>query len=322
MHISSHGRIPLYSATTASGVGTETMFGLKLKSKSEAVLLAVMASAAFVILAGGLVLRGLGKSTGIGEEPIYSLGADDIATVHRQDSLAVARLAVLRQQAERVVAAERIGTYRTRLTGPNSTVRRVTRGIDFSQSSDIYSFAIASASGTYEIHDGKLVITGTGNGAIAMALLPDITMYDGTIEVRTRWLSGSDRMGYGVLFRGRTTDGKPSMYGFALSGNGAYAFQLWSDGKLYTLQNWAPLPFPSNYLVPRENVIRITCARNTLILSLNGTVIDVNLDDSFSSGWVGLYVNPGATVAFDELRITPEVTLMGGAIATSAALLR
>jgi hypothetical protein len=129
---------------------------------------------------------------------------------------------------------------------------------------------------------------------------------DVQIDIDAVLLSGSTDDVYGAICR--VQDNK-HFYGFLVSHDGYYGIFKMQDGKL-------ELADPSGGLKYSEairqggvvNHIQAICQGDLLKLSVNGQLLSIIEDDSYSEGQVGLiggtYATPGVEIFFDNFEVT------------------
>ncbi len=227
-----------------------------------------------------------------------------IADLKRQIEVAIARKEW--SQAERHVTNLRgldrsaAGRYATQIAEGRVLVRLRT-GIDFSSRSDLDLFTTRAGSGrTYAVTGGKLRIANTSEQFNAATLLKNATFTDGTVEVSTRWVSGTDNYAYGLQVRVYLWG--VAAYHFGISGNGSFGIWKLLPNSTSAIRTWT-----SSSAINRrgQNLLRVECQGNTFTFYINGTQVHRATDSSYSSGSVGLYAYPGMTVDFDDLRVVP-----------------
>ena len=171
--------------------------------------------------------------------------------------------------------------------------------IDFNAQSDLNAFDM-NRFGVYEVTGGALRINTMNSSAMARIVLKDFTFRNGTVEVKTRHVSGEQRAAFGLEFRGASHANGLNNYRFDTNSNVSYHVGRTVEGAMTSLTEWGWIPRESRQ---EENTLKAVCDGNELTLYLNGIQVAQLTDDGLASGWVGLYVNPGLVVEFDQLRI-------------------
>lgn len=111
---------------------------------------------------------------------------------------------------------------------------------------------------------------------------------------------------YGVMCRVQENgDG----YAFRITNNGLYVIEKYQNGIFIPLNDWAYSDVIKANKDLNKNHIVATCSGSQLTLSVNGHLLDVAVDSTFTSGKVGFIAQAGATgaiteVHYDELWLT------------------
>lgn len=172
--------------------------------------------------------------------------------------------------------------------------------ISFSSTTDLDRFTLSTGYGTYAITAGALRMTATGDQYIAIGELRSFTFTNGTIEVQTNWVSGTETgHAYGLIFR--KTGG--NFYGFATSASGSYIVGEWTNSAAGTLKDWT---YSSAIVQRGRNSLRVTCQGSVLSFYINGTYVAQVTDGTNASGGIALSNSGnGNVVDFDDVKITP-----------------
>ncbi|MEE4195629.1 MAG: hypothetical protein V2J07_10570 [Anaerolineae bacterium] len=135
---------------------------------------------------------------------------------------------------------------------------------------------------------------------------------DVVIDIRTTQLNDKypDTLStYGVMCRVQENgDG----YSFRITNNGQYVIEKYVNGIFIPLNNWSYSEVIKANKDINKNHIVAECVGTQLSLSVNGHLLDVAVDSTFTEGKIGFVAQAGATgayteVHFDELLLTrPE----------------
>ena len=154
-----------------------------------------------------------------------------------------------------------------------------------------------SDNGTWRIEEGRLIVSGTGDG-MNMVITPTTNFTsDLDISVDTEWLGGIDDNAYGILFR-RSSKGQ---YGFGIAAAGAYHVSEWDEsfGTPEPLIDWTA----SSVIKKRRNKLRVITSGSRFEFYINGVMVNSITDDTLTEGYIRLEVTKLQEVAFDNLDI-------------------
>ncbi|MBI2967852.1 MAG: caspase family protein [Bacteroidetes bacterium] len=118
------------------------------------------------------------------------------------------------------------------------------------------------------------------------------------IEVKTRYVSGTDNEGYGLILR---ESGK-NHYTFYISANGYTRFLKHMDDKWIGLTEWV---VADNCHLHGENMLKVEVRGKLIKCYINGAEIFSINDSEIKEGQVGLAINSELHVAFDDFTIEP-----------------
>jgi hypothetical protein len=128
------------------------------------------------------------------------------------------------------------------------------------------------------------------------------TFQDFVIEVETTQLDGPDNNDYGIILRYQDD---ANFYSFEISGDGYYTFNKLVDDELFDI-----IPWQENRAIKQgnsHNTLRVEAVGPNFTFYINNELVDVAIDSDFSQGDVGLlagtYQEPGAHIAFDNLKV-------------------
>jgi serine/threonine protein kinase len=130
-----------------------------------------------------------------------------------------------------------------------------------------------------------------------------------TLEIKVRQVSGSETLGYGLIFRESEPDGQTvHCYAFTISSQGQFQFISYPTNQPYAsyTANAAILSGPN-----QVNDLQVKVTGQVFKLSVNGTLLpgpgDGNTwsDNMYTSGNVGLLVTGPATYEFTYFALTP-----------------
>ncbi len=152
----------------------------------------------------------------------------------------------------------------------------------------------------YAYSEGSYAITEQLEDSAAWVTIED-NWSNFALEVTAGLSQGLDDADYGVFLRRQDDD---NYYGLALTGKGDYSFFLVLMGLRFDLAGgFSPYIRQS----PSLNFIKVTCQGSTFSIYLNGGLVDMVEDDTFSSGGGGLFVHTiaeaPATAVFDDLQV-------------------
>jgi hypothetical protein len=127
---------------------------------------------------------------------------------------------------------------------------------------------------------------------------------DMTIDVDMTVLEANLDNGAGVMCRSSASQD----YEFEISNDGYYSIFHWDEEDGFSpLVDWSQSPAIKTGK-NQVNHITVTCSGNNLILSVNGELLAHIINDSISSGGIGLfgstYEQGGLKVEFDNLEVT------------------
>ena len=131
--------------------------------------------------------------------------------------------------------------------------------------------------------------------------IAQIELADVVIDVETTQLNEDlpDVLAtYGVMCRVQENgDG----YSFRITNNGQYVIEKYQNGVFIPLNNWAYSEVIKANKDLNKNHIVATCSGSQLILSVNGHVLDVAVDSTFTTGKVAFIGQAGAAGAVTEV---------------------
>ena len=128
---------------------------------------------------------------------------------------------------------------------------------------------------------------------------------DVRINVDAVLMEGPVNDNFGVICRYQDEE---NYYGFLLSHDGYYGIFKYINGNMVTASEEGNLAYSEAIRQGGVvNHIEAICQGNTLSLSVNDTLLASVVDDSFTSGKIGLiagaYDSPGVNVLFDNLKV-------------------
>ena len=152
--------------------------------------------------------------------------------------------------------------------------------------------------GSWRIEDGRLILSGTGDGMMMMVGPNTYLTSDLDISVDTEWLGGEDGYAYGILFRVSSK----GVYGFGIAAAGAYYVgELDEDMEAWeALSDWT---FPSVINKEGKNTLRVITSGSRFEFYINGVMVNSITDDTLTEGYINLYLSNLQEVAFDNLDI-------------------
>jgi hypothetical protein len=152
--------------------------------------------------------------------------------------------------------------------------------------------------GTWRIEDGRVILRG---GTDFLMQIFSSTEFNQNLEISvdTEWVSGVSDFDYGILLHKKGS----GMYGFGISGNGAFILSRWDGPDLAPIAiiEWT---FEPNFDQRGSNSLRIHVIDGLIKCYVNGVLVGQVLDSRYTSGNVGLYVNRAQEVAFDNMQVT------------------
>ncbi len=161
-----------------------------------------------------------------------------------------------------------------------------------------------------ELLDGTLQIVASSPGNAAITHTPD-TFTDVEINVQTRQVSGPNDNAYGIICRYVDED---NFYMFLISGDGFYAIAKFESGtnRVQYLTGEEPDHFMySEDLVnvgAATNRLAVRCQDNQLSLTVNGLEVETVIDNTHTSGRIGLVASvfepERLEVQFDNVVVT------------------
>ena len=135
---------------------------------------------------------------------------------------------------------------------------------------------------------------------------PSRNFSDVSVEVDALKIGGDDDNEFGIICRHANID---NFYVATISSDGYYGFLVRKDGASLELLNMENMLTSDSINVGGEsNHIRLDCVGNTLTLYVNGVFVGETVDESISSGDVGLYAGtfsvPGTDILFDNFVVS------------------
>lgn len=129
---------------------------------------------------------------------------------------------------------------------------------------------------------------------------------DTIIDVDGVLLGGSSDDAYGAICRYQDSQ---HFYGFLITHDGYYGIFKMQDGQLTLADPTGGLKYSDAIRQGGVvNHLQATCQGDTLQLSVNGSLLSIIQDDSYSQGQVGViaaaFTNPGEELFFDNLKVT------------------
>lgn len=159
------------------------------------------------------------------------------------------------------------------------------------------------ADGQTSIINEQLMIDLNAPNIAQFSTLADQSFTDVIYEVDARQLAGDLGNTYGVLFRVQD----PTMfYRFELTGDGLYMVERHNSDGSWTrfVDDWTSSPAISQGINTR-NHIRIEAIGNTFAAYVNDQLVHQFVDDTFSSGTIGVdagtFVQPHTQAVFDNV---------------------
>ena len=155
-----------------------------------------------------------------------------------------------------------------------------------------------------EIEGGSMVLTTNQPGQVWWTN-PGREFSDTIISVNTQVVSGPEDNAYGVMCRYRDNN---NYYLFLISGDGFYAIGRFTAGSDQITYLTGGGEYVASEVINQgngQNQLRVTCAENRLVLTVNGIELESIIDTAFSAGDIGLAAGtfePGTLqVRFNDL---------------------
>jgi hypothetical protein len=175
---------------------------------------------------------------------------------------------------------------------------------DFSSNQNNWGSSAGSAGTISFIYDGLDLKVNQANSLIWS--VAGKKFKDTTIDIDGVLLSGSENDVYGAICRFQDND---HFYGFLVTHDGYYGIFKMQDGKLVLVGQADGLKYSDAIRQGGVvNHIQAICLADTLQLSVNGKLLSIIQDESYTQGQIGViagsYTNPGEELFFDNLQIT------------------
>ena len=126
---------------------------------------------------------------------------------------------------------------------------------------------------------------------------------DFVVDVDTVKRGGSDDNHFGLVLRYQDSD---NFYMFNVSSDGMYSFGYYEDDEWTAIVKWTDSSV-INQGDNSRNHLTVEAVGDTFTLMVNGEVLEIVHDTTFSSGDIGMYAgsidDPGTKIAFDNLAI-------------------
>lgn len=149
--------------------------------------------------------------------------------------------------------------------------------------------------------DGYYRVTSLA-GADGWRLAQTGAITDGYIETtfKTETCSGDDH--YGIIFRVPNLQSADRGYLFGITCDGRYNVRLWDGttgepGTMSTIIDYKASEM-INVGSNAENVLGVMTSGNVMTLYINGELVDLVIDDSFNSGYFGIFIGWEKTEGF------------------------
>lgn len=138
------------------------------------------------------------------------------------------------------------------------------------------------------------VLTQTGHGTFPWAVIEDVAITDGFVEVKFKAISGKEDQAGGVVWRWKDGNNYYVARANALENNVSLYYTV--NGRRNTIR-YVNAPVPLN----RWHTLRVEFAGATIRVSLNGkTYIDEKDSHIAGAGAVGLWTKADSVTAFDD----------------------
>lgn len=129
-----------------------------------------------------------------------------------------------------------------------------------------------------------------------------VSFADFVLEVETNQVDGPDNNDYGLILRYQDDD---NFYSFEISGDGYYTFNKAVERQFFSIIPWRESEAIN--LGSNSNLLRVEAVGPNFTLYINDELVDAAIDSDFSQGDIGLlvgtYEEPGAHIAFDNLKV-------------------
>ena len=123
------------------------------------------------------------------------------------------------------------------------------------------------------------------------------TLADLSFQSDSRWLAGSDGIGYGLLFRVQDIN---NYYTFNISQNGFYRLALEIDSEWYDLVDWTK----SRFINPTgKNLIRVEVIGANIRCYVNDNLVQEYEDATYLEGMIGFVTFADVHAAFDDVEV-------------------
>ncbi|NBK22144.1 MAG: hypothetical protein EOM68_08975 [Spirochaetia bacterium] len=150
----------------------------------------------------------------------------------------------------------------------------------------------------FSIVDGEYVLHTEDRELYAYLDLPS---KDGTFQLDTRFISGKDTAGYGLLFR---LQDPYNFYFFFIVAQGYFLAGKAVERQGINFCPWTHTPVIKEQAV---NTLKVIYRGQKLTFLINNTEVFSHEDESFGIGGIGLYTQEGVRVGFDNILVW-EVT--------------
>jgi Flp pilus assembly pilin Flp len=157
----------------------------------------------------------------------------------------------------------------------------------------------------WQTNDGKLCMNNKGGSNYAYSKCSANSMPNQSDYVVR--LSGANLLGgsgYGVMLCEQNNDGKPSGYSFQYDpGKGYFVFKKWVDGVEKDLEKARPPAHPNYDWHNVERDVVVEMKGDTMSAYVDGELVLVATDDTYSSGSVGIRTWYSSDVCFNDFSI-------------------
>jgi hypothetical protein len=120
---------------------------------------------------------------------------------------------------------------------------------------------------------------------------------DFVAEIKTEFIDGDDKQGYGMFFRAKDYE---NYYYFGIAANGNFELGYYRNNKWFEICKWKK---SSAINLSGINFLRVACTGAQIELFVNGLSVGKFADKNYSYGYLGIIAFDDVHVHFDDLKV-------------------
>ncbi len=151
--------------------------------------------------------------------------------------------------------------------------------------------------------DGHLTFDSDAETVFFTNVPYDEFTHDITVTAQTKWLSGADDNGYGLIYRYQDNQ---NYYSFEIARSGYYRVSKKQDNKWFDLIKWQA----TSYINSDTNLLKVVCIKEEIRCYINNHLV-ANISDNYAAtGYIcnGICINGDVKCSFDDYQVQ-EISL-------------